>query len=146
MKTDMSRKGFIDRLLGISVTGLTAAVLFPVLRYLVPPRVAEAVVNRVVAPFKPSDLPPNSGRVFKFGNQPALLVRTPAGELRAFSARCTHLDCTVQYRDDLSHIWCACHNGHFDLNGRNIAGPPPAPLTAYTVNQRGEEIFVSKDV
>jgi Rieske Fe-S protein len=87
---------------------------------------------------------PNSGRIFKFGNRPGILVRTPAGELRGFSAVCTHLNCTVQYRPDLGHIWCACHNGHFDLNGKNIAGPPPRPLEALVVNVRGQQIVVSK--
>ena len=75
-----------------------------------------------------------------------ILVRTPSGELRAFSATCTHLNCIVQYRDDIGHIWCACHNGHFDLNGLNISGPPPAPLEAYTVNVREDEIVVSRGV
>jgi Rieske Fe-S protein len=70
-------------------------------------------------------------------------LKTPGGELRAFSARCTHLDCTVQYREDLNHIWCACHNGHFDLAGRNIAGPPPTPLERFDVNVRGSQIVVS---
>jgi Rieske Fe-S protein len=54
------------------------------------------------------------------------------------------LQCTVQYRDDLHHVWCACHNGHYDLNGKNISGPPPRPLEQYAVNVRGDEIFVSK--
>ncbi|MDP2471857.1 MAG: Rieske 2Fe-2S domain-containing protein, partial [Candidatus Palauibacterales bacterium] len=60
------------------------------------------------------------------------------------SAVCTHLSCTVQYREDLRQIWCACHNGHFDLNGRNVQGPPPRPLDAFDVNVRGDEIVVSK--
>ena len=62
----------------------------------------------------------------------------------AFSAICTHLDCTVQFREDLSRIWCACHNGHFDLTGRNVEGPPPRPLDAFEVNVRGDEIVVSR--
>jgi Rieske Fe-S protein len=41
-------------------------------------------------------------------------------------------------------IWCACHNGQYNLSGKNIAGPPPRPLEEYTVNIRGEEIVVSK--
>jgi len=86
----------------------------------------------------------NSGMIFKFGSQPGILIKTPSGEIRAFSATCTHLNCTVQYRDDIQHVWCACHNGHYDLNGKNIAGPPPRPLEQYTVNIRGDEIFVSK--
>ena len=49
----------------------------------------------------------------------------------------------MQYRPDLSRIWCACHNGHFDLNGKNIAGPPPRPLDPYVVNARGNQIVVS---
>jgi Rieske Fe-S protein len=79
-----------------------------------------------------------------FGSAPVLLVRTPAGELRAFSATCTHLDCTVQYRPDLEHVWCACHNGHYDLEGRNIAGPPPRPLTPFDINLNGDEIVISR--
>jgi Rieske Fe-S protein len=50
----------------------------------------------------------------------------------------------VQYRSDINHIWCACHNGHFDLNGKNIEGPPPKPLEEYVVNVRGDQIVVSK--
>jgi Rieske Fe-S protein len=138
------RKRFIDWLIGSSVGGFLVAVLYPISRYLIPPPAAESAVNSVVVPFQPADIAPNSGRIFKFGNKPGILLRTPAGELRAFSARCTHLDCTVQYRDDLSHVWCACHNGHYDLNGRNIEGPPPRPLEAYDVAVRGNDIVVRR--
>ena len=109
-----------------------------------PPESAEASANSAVLALNPLDIPPNSGHIFKFGSKPGILVRTPEGELRAFSARCTHLDCTVQYRDDVKHIWCACHNGHSDLNGRNIAGPPPTPLESFDVNVRGTQIVVSR--
>jgi cytochrome b6-f complex iron-sulfur subunit len=139
----VTRKRFIDWLLGTSAGGLLMAVLYPVSKYIVPPDVPESTVNSVVLPFQVADLVPNSGRLFKFGNRPGIIVKTPGGELRAFSARCTHLDCTVQYREDLSHIWCACHNGHFDLNGKNISGPPPEPLPGFDVNRRGEQIVVS---
>ncbi len=57
---------------------------------------------------------------------------------------CTHLGCTVQYRPDLMQIWCACHNGHYNLNGVNVSGPPPRPLTPYAVNVLGNQIVVSK--
>ena len=139
-----TRKRFLDWLLGTSGGGRALAVLYPVARYLVPPEAAESVTNSVTLALAPDDVPPNSGQIFKFGSKPGILVRTPAGELRAFSAQCTHLDCTVQFRDDLSHIWCACHNGHYDLNGRNIAGPPPRPLEEFDVNVLGEQIVVGR--
>jgi Rieske Fe-S protein len=139
----VSRKRFIDWLLGTSVGGFLAAVAYPVTRYIIPPELPESTVNSVTLAFSPDDIASNAGRIFKFGNEPGILVKTQSGELRAFSAICTHLDCTVQYREDLNHIWCACHNGHYDLNGVNIAGPPPRPLDRYDVNVRGDQIVVS---
>jgi Rieske Fe-S protein len=141
--TQVTRKGFVDWLLGTSAGGFLAAVCYPVVRYIIPPEVPESAVNSVTLAFAADEVPSNTGRIFKFGNRPGLIVKTPGGELRAFSARCTHLDCTVQYREDLEHIWCACHNGHYDLNGKNIAGPPPQPLPAFDVRVRGDQIVVS---
>jgi Rieske Fe-S protein len=141
--TGVTRKSFVDWLLGTSAGGFLAAVFYPVVRYIIPPEAAESAVSSVTLAFTAGEVAPNTGRIFKFGSRPGLLVKTPGGELRAFSARCTHLDCTVQYREDLNHIWCACHNGHFDLNGKNIAGPPPEPLQAFDVNVRGTQIVVS---
>ena len=119
-------------------------VFYPISRYLVPPKVQESTSRTVTLALKPADVKFNTGQIFRFGSQPAILVRTPAGELKAFAAVCTHLACIVQYRNDLNHIWCACHNGHFDLNGLNISGPPPRPLEQYVVNVRGDQIVVSK--
>jgi len=144
LEPETTRRGFVNWLLGTSAAAFLISVAYPVGRYLVPPKTGESTAASVTLPMKPDDVKPNTGQIFKFGNRPAILVRTPAGDLRAFSAVCTHLNCTVQYRTDLSHIWCACHNGHFDLNGQNIAGPPPRPLDAMVVNARGNQIVVSK--
>ena len=141
---DPSRRRFVNWFLGTSVGAFLLTVLYPVSRYLVPPTAGESAAGTVTLPIKPEDVKPNTGQIFKFGSRPGLLVRTAQGELKAFSAVCTHLSCTVQYRSDISHIWCACHNGHFDLNGKNIEGPPPRPLDAYVVNARGNQIVVSK--
>ncbi len=140
----VTRKRFVDVLLGTTVGGFALAVVYPVSRYVIPPENPESAASSVILSMGPADLLPNTGVIFKFGSRPGLLIKTSSGELRAFNARCTHLDCTVQYRDDIEHIWCACHNGHFDLNGRNIAGPPPEPLEQYDVNVRGTQIVVSK--
>ena len=42
------------------------------------------------------------------------------GQPRAFDAVCTHVQCTVEYRPAENDIFCNCHNGVYDLNGRNI--------------------------
>jgi len=144
MREASGRRNILNWFLSTTVGAFVFSVTYPVSRYLVPPEIPESTAASVTLPFKPDDVKPNSGRIFKFGSRPGLLVRTESGELRAFSAICTHLNCTVQYRDDIGHIWCACHNGHYDLNGRNIAGPPPRPLDALVVNVQGDQIIVRK--
>lgn len=141
---NQTRRGFLDWMLGTSVAGLALAVAYPVLRFIIPPKASESTASSVTLDLRQSEIRPNSGHIFKFGNRAGILIRTPGGELRAFSATCTHLDCIVQYRDDLSHIWCACHNGHFDLHGINIEGPPPRPLEQYEVKVRGDQIVVQR--
>jgi cytochrome b6-f complex iron-sulfur subunit len=144
MEAGPTRRSFVNWLLATSTGAFVLSVLYPVSRYLVPPPAGESSAASVTVPVKPDEVKPNTGQIFKFGSKPAILVRTPGGDLRAFSAVCTHLNCTVQYRPDLGEIWCACHNGHFDLNGHNVAGPPPRPLDAYVVNVRGTQVIVSK--
>ncbi len=91
------------------------------------------------------DLPPGSGKNFKFGSMPALITHTKDGELHAFSAVCTHLGCTVQFRPEKDLIWCACHGGCYDpSSGKNVAGPPPKPLLALKVEVVKDKIIVSK--
>jgi len=137
------RRRLVEVLLGGGLLASFVSFLYPVLRYLVPPAVANLGGDEVVA-CKVGDLKPNSSKIFRFGNRPALLLFTAAGEYLALSAICTHLSCTVQYRNDLRQVWCACHNGLYDLNGRNIAGPPPRPLEAFQVHVRGDEVVVSR--
>jgi len=120
------------------------SVTYPLSKYLIPPEVTESTASTVTLSIKPNDVKANSGQIFRFGSQPAILVKDTNGELKAFSAVCTHLACIVQYRSDINQIWCACHNGHFDLNGRNVEGPPPKPLEQYVVNVRADQIVVSK--
>lgn len=117
--------------------------LYPVIRYLVPPAATDLGGDTVVAG-RVGELKPNSAKIFRFGNRPGLLIHTAEGEYRALSATCTHLGCTVQYKPDQQRIWCACHNGQFDLAGRNIAGPPPRPLEVFEVHQKGEDLVVNR--
>jgi len=137
------RRRFVEYLLGGGLLASAVSFLYPILRYLAPPETADMGSDTVVAG-RVGDLKPNSGKIFRFGNRPGLLILTPEREYRALSATCTHLDCTVQYREDTHQIWCACHNGIYDLQGRNVSGPPPRPLEAYDVHVRGEEIIVER--
>ena len=139
----ISRRSFLNYLLGASVLGWAGSVLYPVVEYFkIPPRKDDEPASVVAASFK--TLKPNQGVIFKFGTIPGILIMGADGQLRAFSAVCTHLDCTVKYRPDLQKIHCACHGGMYDLNGQNISGPPPRPLTPFKVSLKGDDVVVSK--
>ncbi len=140
---DGEKRDFLKWILSASAFSWVASVVYPIAMYLKPPKQAEVVVTSVKAG-KLSELENDSGQIIKFGTKPVIVVRTAAGEVRAFSATCTHLDCTVQYKKDLGLIWCACHNGRYDLNGRNVAGPPPRPLDEFKVVVQGDDITVHK--
>ena len=136
-----SRRDVLNWLLGGWLAGVFGSVIYPISRYLVPPEVPEAAPPSVNAG-KAAEIAPNTGKIVPFGTQPVIVVRTSTGELRAFSGTCTHLSCTVQYRPDIERIWCACHNGHYDLTGRNVEGPPPRPLDRYDVVLKDDDVLV----
>jgi Rieske Fe-S protein len=141
---DNGRRKFLNWFLSTTAGAFLISVTYPLSRYLIPPKVEESTASTVTLSIKPNDVKANTGQIFRFGSQPAILIKDTNGELKAFSAVCTHLACIVQYRSDISHIWCACHNGHFDLNGRNVEGPPPKPLEQFAVNVRADQIVVNK--
>jgi cytochrome b6-f complex iron-sulfur subunit len=68
-------------------------------------------------------------------------VSAPEG-LAVFSATCSHLGCLVNYHRDKREFVCPCHGGRYDLAGRNIAGPPPAPLARLPVRKQAGMILV----
>lgn len=73
-----------------------------------------------------------------------LLIRKPDGEFIAYSRRCTHLSCPVDYQPEKDRLYCPCHNGAFSLeDGRVLQGPPPHPLPRIMVEVRGDEVWAT---
>jgi cytochrome b6-f complex iron-sulfur subunit len=140
----ISRRKFLDGVLWIGGVALVAGIAYPIAKYLVPPEQTEPNPTTVNAG-KVDSFASNTGTIFRMGSEPGLLLRLQDGTFRAFSAVCTHLSCTVQYRPDLGEIWCPCHNGKYDLNGINISGPPPRPLTPLSVSVQNGDVFVSRE-
>jgi Rieske Fe-S protein len=141
------RRRFLDALLAVGFVSTAVAIAYPVSQFLIPPASGEPATASASAG-KAVALRLNSAHIFKFGSRPGIVVRTSDGDVRAFSAVCTHLDCTVQYKPETAQLWCACHNGTYDLGGNVVSGPPPRALERFVVNLRGEagdeEIVVSR--
>ncbi len=146
-----SRRSFVNWLLGTSAGAALAAMAYPVIRFLSPPDTPEASVHQIEAGATNDPAFLEKGfKIIRFGAEPVIVIRVAEAEFKAFAGTCTHLDCIVEYRDDKRMIWCNCHDGGYDLAGRNVVGPPPKPLESFQVDLvdagegRPQTVVVSK--
>jgi cytochrome b6-f complex iron-sulfur subunit len=75
-----------------------------------------------------------------------VFIVSSSGNLTVLSAVCSHLGCLVNYRKESKEFLCPCHGGKYNITGRNIAGPPPAPLTSYPVEVKNGMVMVGVKV
>ncbi len=141
-----TRRSFLDWLLGTTVLAWLASTAYPIVRYLTP---LPAAVQSGPARLTRGDLTKldqQSFAIVPLGRKRVIVFRGSDQELRGLDANCTHEGCTVQYVADESIVWCACHNGRFDVDGRVISGPPPRPLPRYVVTKDEDgNIFVGQE-
>lgn len=97
--------------------------------------------EREVAVGRLEDLPAGSGSAAVYRGTPILLVNVD-GDVRVFSAACTHEGCTVDWSPGAEMFQCPCHDGRFALDGSVIEGPPPAPLLRLESTVRDGSIYV----
>ncbi len=129
-----TRRSALQTLLGAFLLITGATFIAPVIAYM-SPRKSKAgqnvLTDRDGRAMSMKDL---EGQAFVVGagidDEPTIVLRY-AGELRAFSAQCTHLGCLVKWSAAGAEFTCPCHGGKFDANGVNVGGPPPAPLKRF---------------
>jgi Rieske Fe-S protein len=140
-----TRRRLLNVLLGTSFVGWLGTVAFPALRYLSPLRESSSADEAELGDKSKADLAQTGFSIIALGTERVIVFKDRKDELRALSAKCTHEGCTVQYKADESIVWCACHNGRFDVDGRVLSGPPPRALATYrTTGSLETRIVVSK--
>ena len=80
-----------------------------------------------------------SGLYFNYPtrNDPAVLLRSNEGEYRAYSRRCSHAGCSVEFDAPRRCLKCPCHQGTFDARmGLVMFGPPRRPLDEIVLQVR----------
>lgn len=136
-----SRRDFLANLVlgiaGFLSVGALASRMFGFLYPVVPP---EELVEVPVG--SRDQIRPNGGMVVNLPAGHVALVDV-GGELRAFSAVCTHLGCIIKWQPAANSLWfCPCHKGTYDRDGHVVSGPPPRPLKRYEVAVRDGKVFV----
>ena len=81
-----------------------------------------------------------AGGVVVLSDARIVLTRSPAGEVHAFSAVCTHAGCTVALSGRA--LACPCHGSRFNAdNGAVTQGPATRPLPALRVVVRNGQVY-----
>jgi Rieske Fe-S protein len=133
-----SRRSVLDLLLRVGFLGWLASALYPVIRSLTPLPLAGPTDPVRLTRDEVSKVERRKFAIVPVGQDRVLVLEDAAGGLHALDAKCAHEGCTVRYQHENAIIWCACHNGRFDLRGRVLAGPPPRPLARHVVQRDPE--------
>jgi Rieske Fe-S protein len=81
-----------------------------------------------------SEIPVGGGTIFK--DEEVVVTQPKQGDFKAFSAICTHQQCTVATVAD-GTINCVCHGSKFNITDGSVANPPatrPLPEKKITVD------------
>lgn len=88
-----------------------------------------------------SDIPVGGGKIL--ADKQIVLTQPTAGDIKAFSAVCTHQGCTVASIDN-SLITCPCHGSQYKItDGSVVAGPAPRPLAPQRVKVENGQVMLA---
>ncbi len=102
-----------------------------IVRFLYPRR--HAAIPRSVYVMQLSELPDRGVRSISDLRGAPVLLQRQNDRVWALSLICTHLGCRAHWEANRSRVFCPCHDGVFDPQGRVVSGPPPRPLDRYEV-------------
>ena len=145
---ETGRREFIKKALYAVLALLGLGFLVPGIRILTPAN--DRAKELTWFPLAPEEDVPRQGvrkseLVYSVGGKErkvrVFIVSSPGG-LKVLSATCSHLGCLVNYHREKGEFVCPCHGGRYNQDGKNIAGPPPAPLNALPVKIEGGMMLV----
>jgi len=146
MSEDVSRRDFIKGATAVIGGIIGLALGIPAIGYLIDPALRSSAKEGWMPVGKLEDIPVGTPFPFSFTSTQVngwertstthggyILRRSedPA-DLLILNSRCTHLACTVNWREEANAYLCPCHDAKFGREGEVLDGPPPRPLDRYT--------------
>ena len=125
------RRKFLDRLWKTLGVVALLEVVGVVVAYLAPRKQRRGNAKETVVAGPVADFTPASVRAFPAGK--FYLVRLADGGFLALSSRCSHLECTVPWKEKEKAFACPCHASVFDMRGEVLAPPAPRALDLFPV-------------
>ena len=146
MSESLNRREFIKGT-AVMIGGLITAVIgLPTIAYLIDPALKESAKEAWIPIGKLDDMPVGKPAPFSFTrvqvngwertstSHGGFVIRKSDDpkDLLILNSRCTHLGCTVNWKESDNAFLCPCHDAKFDATGKVLGGPPPRPLDRYS--------------
>jgi Rieske Fe-S protein len=155
IKNQLTRRDFI-KAVAAGIGGVIAALVgIPSVAYLLSPATQARTEDDALIPLGPLENYPIAVPTrFDFTrtkvngwertatNYGLYVLRKSESEVRVFSDVCTHLGCRVTWHPEIKHYVSPCHDGHFDIVGNVVSGPPPRPLDEFVTKIKDRNLFV----
>jgi cytochrome b6-f complex iron-sulfur subunit len=135
----IDRRNFLGFAWTASLVGLLGQMAWALLKFLQPIVDEGSFGGRIVAG-QLAEFPPDSVVHVPTGN--FFISHINGSGLLAMWHRCTHLGCTVPWREDEGQFHCACHSSLFNRAGEVTGGPAPRPLDIFPIEVVEDEVVV----
>jgi cytochrome b6-f complex iron-sulfur subunit len=136
---NLTRREFLGWLWAASLVGLFGQATAALFQFFAP-RVESgafggAVIAGALEEFEP-------GTVSHIQKGRFYISRLEDGGVLALWHRCTHLGCTVPWREEAGEFNCPCHSSLFNRQGEVLGGPAPRPLDIFPVSLQDGKLVV----
>ena len=129
-KRRLTRREFVGMAWAVSLVGLFGQAGVALLDYLKPRLNAGGFGSKIIAG-RPKEFRNNTVSLVQQGH--FYISRLEDGSFLALWQRCTHLGCTVPWRQDEKQFHCPCHSSLFNTRGEVTGGPAPRPLDIFPI-------------
>lgn len=143
MNDFMTRKRFMDWLLGLGSAGTAFVVAYPLLNFVNPPQRSSDSGEWVDAGAEDELAVGASKDIMSGQGTPLMVIRRDEETFIALEKKCPHLGCMVDLVG--GELLCPCHGAKFTLDGKLTGGPSPRDLKQYEVKTMEGHVFVGKE-
>ena len=138
-KTEINRREFLGIAWGVSLTVLFGQAGIALYRFL-KPRNKAGTFGAVIAAGQVDEF--QLGTVSHIQKGRFYISRLEDGSVLAIWQRCTHLGCTVPWREEEGRFHCPCHSSIFNNVGEVISGPAPRPMDIFPIQVKDGQLLV----
>jgi cytochrome b6-f complex iron-sulfur subunit len=135
----ITRRAFLQWAWAASLVGLFGQAGGALLNFL-QPRIEPGAFGAKIIAGQVDEFEP--GTVSHIQKGRFFISRLEDGGFLALWHRCTHLGCTIPWREEQGRFNCPCHSSIFDETGEVISGPAPRPMDIFPIEINQGQVVV----